>query len=89
MENFITNSEHGVIFFSLGSIADHEMVNERIQQILRDTFAEIPQRVIWKFGKQITNVTHNVFIAEWVPQLDILGWYRLGIFQQNYDTCIR
>lgn len=78
MENFIKSSKHGVILFSLGSIADHEMVNEQIQHILRDTFAEIPQRVIWKFGKQIANLTDNVYIAEWVPQFDILGRYILS-----------
>lgn len=39
----------------------------------RDAFVEIPQRVIWKFEKQIENLSDNVMLTKWMPQRDILG----------------
>lgn len=39
----------------------------------RDAFAEIPQRVIWKFEEKIENLTDNVMLTKWMPQRDILG----------------
>lgn len=48
----------------------HKMLN-----IFRETFAQIPQRVLWKTERQIEDLSENVFVSEWLPQRDILGTY--------------
>lgn len=51
----------------------------------RDAFAEIPQRVVWKFEERIENISANVMLSEWIPQRDILGIFiskiQLSVFR--------
>lgn len=44
-----------------------------ILSTLRETFAQIPQRVIWKAEGHIEGLSENVMVSEWLPQRDILG----------------
>ena len=37
-------------------------------------FAEIPQRVIWKWdGQKLENASDNILFIDWLPQQDLLG----------------
>ncbi|XP_065216830.1 UDP-glucosyltransferase 2-like [Planococcus citri] len=72
IHEFIDGAEHGVILFTLGSVVRAASLSPENQKAFRDAFAEIPQRVIWKFEDKIENVSHNVMILDWVPQRDIL-----------------
>lgn len=73
MEKFIEEAEHGVVVFSLGSIAKSNTMTAEIKAAFQDAFAEIPQRVIWKFDDSIENLSRNVLLTKWMPQRDILG----------------
>ncbi|XP_065216817.1 UDP-glucosyltransferase 2-like [Planococcus citri] len=72
IQEFIDGAEHGVILFTLGSVVRAATLSPEYQKAFRDAFAEIPQRVIWKFENKIENLSHNVMIRDWVPQRDIL-----------------
>lgn len=40
---------------------------------MKETFAAIPQRIIWKLDEDISGLSNNVFMSKWVPQKEILG----------------
>ncbi|XP_065209917.1 UDP-glucosyltransferase 2-like [Planococcus citri] len=72
IEKFIDEAEHGVILFTLGSVVRAATLSPENKKAFTDAFAEIPQRVIWKFEDKIENISSNVMILDWVPQRDIL-----------------
>lgn len=73
MEKFINESEHGVILFSLGSMLKAETLGEGKRQAFIDALKELPQRVIWKFERDLPGLPENIKIYPWLPQRDILG----------------
>lgn len=73
MEEFIRGAEHGVILFSLGTVASDRDLPIETRQIFRNVFAKIPQRVMWKFGEHVDGISDNVMISDWIPQADVLG----------------
>ena len=48
-------------------------IDPEIRNAFLSAFAQIPQRVIWKFEDQIEDLTDNVMLTKWMPQRDILG----------------
>jgi glucuronosyltransferase len=44
----------------------------RIQQILIESFAQVPQRILWKYDGEIKNLSDNVMTRKWFPQRDVL-----------------
>lgn len=70
---FIEGSEKGVILFSLGSMIKGSSLSIKAQVAFKEAFAEIPQRVIWKYEDEMTNTSNNILISPWVPQRDLLG----------------
>lgn len=75
MEEFIQGAKHGTIVISFGTVTDTMVFRDETIPILRDVFAEIPQRVIWKSGENVGGISDNVLISKWIPQQDILGQY--------------
>lgn len=73
MKTFIDGAEHGVILFSIGSFVQSYNMPSEMLAALRKTFAQIPQRVIWKAEKRIEGLSENVLVSKWLPQRDILG----------------
>ncbi|ERL86204.1 hypothetical protein D910_03615, partial [Dendroctonus ponderosae] len=73
IENWINNSEHGVIYFSLGSmIKGHTFPEEQRKAFIR-AFAKLPQRILWKWENEtMLDKPDNVMISKWMPQFDIL-----------------
>lgn len=71
----IDTAEHGVIYFSLGSVVKMEELPMSIQNGLKEGFAELPQRILWKLESDVpmTNQPKNVFTRKWYPQYDILS----------------
>lgn len=50
-------------------------LSEETKLAFSEAFAEIPQRVIWKYEEEMENVPANVLLSQWIPQRDILGNY--------------
>lgn len=67
-------SSDGVIYFSMGSLLKMETMPEDKRQAFVDAFAELPQRIVWKWDNEsLPGQTDNIFIAKWLPQRDVLG----------------
>ncbi|XP_037817465.1 UDP-glucosyltransferase 2-like [Lucilia sericata] len=82
IEDFINSSEQDVIYFSMGSNIKSEHFPAPIRQILLETFASLPYKILWKFENPalMQNRPTNVFINKWFPQADILAYPRLKLF---------
>lgn len=80
LQEFIDQSEHGVILFSLGAyLQSSEMPKEKIQIILK-ALGTLKQRVIWKFEDESLKTPPNVLIKKWLPQSDILAHPNVILF---------
>lgn len=56
---------------------------EQIRQLLIQTFARLPYRVLWKYeghAASMKDLSPNVKISRWLPQQDILGHKKLRAF---------
>ncbi|CAH1722098.1 unnamed protein product [Aphis gossypii] len=69
---FIEQSPHGVIYFTFGSTIKMSSIPEHIKKVLIEAFAEIPQRVLWKYENELEKIPKNMMIKKWLPQRDIL-----------------
>ncbi|XP_017145347.1 UDP-glucuronosyltransferase 2B31 [Drosophila miranda] len=74
IEKFLNESEHGAIYFSMGSnLKSKDLPPEKVQEILK-AFRGLKQRVLWKFElEDLPNKPDNLFISDWFPQTDILA----------------
>ncbi|XP_063244123.1 UDP-glycosyltransferase UGT5-like isoform X2 [Bacillus rossius redtenbacheri] len=73
-EQFLNESEHGVIYFSLGSTVRSDSFPEPMRQAFLEAFSHLPQRVLWKWESgSMPGQPSNVKIAKWMPQLEILS----------------
>lgn len=85
IQQFIDDSPNGVIYFSFGSIVKMDSFPAKMQNALREAFAELPQRILWKYdGNMMENQPNNVMIKKWFPQRDILGIKK----NNNTNKCI-
>lgn len=50
------------------------------RQIFLKVFAELKQRVLWKFEDDISSLPPNVKVAKWLPQADILAHPKVKVF---------
>ena len=73
IQKFIDEADYGVILFSLGSLVRASTLTIETQKAFRDAFAEIPQKIIWKFEEEMENLSRNVMMLKWLPQREILG----------------
>lgn len=81
IKTFIENSEHGVIYFSLGSNVKSSEMPKESRQIFLDVFSELKQRVIWKFeDENVPKLPPNVMVRKWLPQPDILAHPNIKVF---------
>ncbi|EDW84184.1 uncharacterized protein Dwil_GK13277 [Drosophila willistoni] len=82
MEDFIQGAgKAGVIYFSLGSNVKSKDLPEEKRRMLLETFASLPQRVLWKFElDHLPEKPANVFISKWFPQPDILAHPQVKLF---------
>ncbi|XP_052750324.1 UDP-glycosyltransferase UGT5-like [Galleria mellonella] len=73
LEEFLSNAEHGVIYFSFGSnLKVSTMSEQKLQQFLQ-AFKRIPQKILWKWeDNRFPKGYDNVYTRKWFPQLDVL-----------------
>ncbi|XP_078686597.1 UDP-glucuronosyltransferase 2C1-like [Branchiostoma floridae x Branchiostoma belcheri] len=89
LEEFMESSgDAGVILFSLGSITAG--MPERIEQVLLNAFAQVPQKVIWKMALDTdpssVKFPPNVKPMGWVPQTDVLEHKKTRLFVTHGGT---
>lgn len=80
IKEFIENSKHGVIYFSMGSILRTSTFSEHKRNAFVRAFARLPQRVLWKWEGEFPNQTENIKIKDWMPQRDILAHPNVKLF---------
>jgi glucuronosyltransferase len=74
LEDYLNGAEHGVIYFSMGSMIRAETVPDAKRDAFLQAFSELPQRVLWKWeADTMPGQPENVKIAKWLPQFDILS----------------
>ncbi|EDW38380.1 GL12043 [Drosophila persimilis] len=78
---FVEQSPHGVIYFSMGSNIKSADLPPSTRKVLMETLGALPQRVLWKFeADQLEDKPENVFISKWFPQPDILAHPNVKLF---------
>lgn len=83
MEDFIAGAgDSGFIYVSMGSSVKAANMPENLRQLLVNTFAKLPYRVLWKYESSIiqSDLPPNVKISRWLPQQDVLGHKKLRAF---------
>lgn len=81
LEEFINNSQHGVVYFSLGSMLRGSSLKNETWKAFRDVFEKLPQRVLWKWEEDtMIDQPDNVKIVKWAPQQDILANENVKLF---------
>jgi len=76
LEELISVSPHGFIYFSLGSSVDGSTLANETRQMILDVFSRRKEKVIWKFDTGVIhNAPHNVMVQKWLPQ-QVTGCFR-------------
>lgn len=64
LKEFLDNSKHGVIYFSLGSFLQSSDMPAKTVALFFDIFRKLKQNVIWKFeDDSFPNIPSNVKIG--------------------------
>lgn len=78
-----------MIFFSFGSTVQASSISADKLDILKQVFASIPQRILWRVNElNITDVPPNVKLGKWFPQRDILGRHFSSIVNKLTEIII-
>ncbi|PNF35836.1 UDP-glucuronosyltransferase 2B1 [Cryptotermes secundus] len=81
LEDYLNEAEHGVIYFSMGSMIRAETLPSEKRDAFLQAFSELPQRVLWKWESDaMPGQPNNVKIAKWLPQFDILNHPNVRVF---------
>lgn len=66
---------HGVIIFSLGTVAKTEAMPMQMKKAFLDAFKRFPHQVIWRIEGKLPDMheASNVHVTDWIPQKDLLG----------------
>ncbi|XP_034253455.1 UDP-glucuronosyltransferase 2B15-like [Thrips palmi] len=80
LRKWMDEAEHGVIFFTLGSLVRTSSLPKHTIQALLDAFGALPQRVLWKYEEDDLDLPPNVRTASWLPQTDVLAHPKMVLF---------
>jgi hypothetical protein len=83
LEQFVSGSETGFIYVSMGSSVLTAKMPEVLRLIFIRAFAQLPYRVLWKWEadeNSIADLPGNVRLGRWLPQQDILGHHKIRAF---------
>ncbi|XP_055906895.1 UDP-glycosyltransferase UGT5-like [Eupeodes corollae] len=81
LQNYLDNSPHGVIYFSLGSNACGLHVKDHTYKMIFEVLSSLKYNVIWKLDeiKHPGNAS-NILYKSWLPQDDILPHRNVKLF---------
>ena len=80
LEKFITDSKHGVIFVSFGSVVKASKMPESKRKMMLSVFSRLKQRVIWKWETSMEDAPDNVMLSSWLPQTSLLAHPGVKLF---------
>ncbi|KAG8288669.1 UDP-glucuronosyltransferase 1-1 [Homalodisca vitripennis] len=80
LKDFMDGAEHGVILLSFGSNVASNWLGEGFEDKVLLAIRQLPQRVIWKWDRDISNIPPNVKLSKWLPQNDIMAHPKLRLF---------
>ena len=80
LEKFITDSKHGVIFVSFGSVVKASKMPESKRKMMLSVFSRLKQRVIWKWETSMEDAPDNVMLSSWLPQTSLLAHPDVKLF---------
>lgn len=81
LKTFLDEAEHGVIYFSLGTLLKSSQMPTEKLEIFLQSFRMLKQRVVWKYENEtIAGIPTNVMIRKWLPQTDLLSHKNVVLF---------
>lgn len=81
LKTILDSAEHGLIYFSLGSVVKSSKMPRETVSFLLSELAKLKQTVLWKWeDDQLPNLPKNVMVKKWFPQNDILGHPNCRLF---------
>lgn len=84
VKQFIENSEHGVIYFSLGRSIKPSMFTREKKQDLVKALSSLKFNTIWQLDDDSLNVDPmKIMVREWLPQYEILSHQKTVLFITN------
>ncbi|XP_058056873.1 UDP-glucosyltransferase 2-like [Anopheles bellator] len=94
LQSYLDESEHGVVYFSLGTLIRSDSLNQRNLNLFLEVFKSLKYDVLWKHdGEMDLNGTTNIRMVRWVPQQDVLAHPKVKAFvmqggQQSMEEAI-
>ncbi|XP_053692267.1 UDP-glucosyltransferase 2-like [Sabethes cyaneus] len=74
LQQYLDNSRHGVIYFSLGSFIRTASLTKKNTELFVSVFKSLKYNVLWKCDSEIDlDGAPNVRLMSWLPQQDVLG----------------
>lgn len=81
IEDFIEESEHGVVYFSLGGNLKPSTMPIEKQQAIINSLSKIKERILWKWDDPNAKVDKSKFlIKNWFPQDSVLAHPKVKLF---------
>lgn len=81
IKKFIDESEHGVVYFSLGGNLNPSAMPIEKQEAIIKSLSSLKQRILWKWDDLNAKVDKKKFLVQkWFPQDDILAQDNVKLF---------
>uniref|UniRef100_A0AAG5DRT7 UDP-glycosyltransferases domain-containing protein n=1 Tax=Anopheles atroparvus TaxID=41427 RepID=A0AAG5DRT7_ANOAO len=94
LQAYLDRSEHGVVYFSLGTLIRSDSLNQRNLNLFLEVFKSLKYDVLWKHDADLDlNGTTNIRMERWLPQQDLLAHPNVKAFvmqggQQSMEEAI-
>uniref|UniRef100_A0A1Y1K0R3 UDP-glucuronosyltransferase n=1 Tax=Photinus pyralis TaxID=7054 RepID=A0A1Y1K0R3_PHOPY len=80
LKKCLDNATDGAIYFSMGSNLKSSNFPSDLRNTMLDAFAQLKQKVLWKFEDDLVDQPDNVLIRPWFPQQEILAHPNVILF---------
>ncbi|XP_019870617.2 UDP-glycosyltransferase UGT5-like [Aethina tumida] len=81
LKDYLDKAEHGVVYFSMGSVLKSKNMPKEKIDILIGAFKQLKQKLLWKWeDDKLPGIPDNVRIMKWVPQADVLAHPNVKLF---------